>query len=169
SDPGIRQVIDGENTRMAEIRDLAKRLGNDHGLAMRLWPEAAVNAKLLAILVMEKKQLTAVALDGLIADMETLDRDAQDKLSDWLLANQLMYIRKLHPVIEGWMDAPSLIRQRMFWSYKARIMRKTREAVADSAELVRVLEKRMGAADPFLQGAMNWCAAQIGIYEPALR
>jgi 3-methyladenine DNA glycosylase AlkD len=169
ADTDIRQVIDGESTRMAEIRDLAKRLGNDHGLAMRLWPEDRVNAKLLAILVMEKKQITVEALDRLIADIETLDRDAQDKLCDWLLANQLMYIKKLYPVIEGWMDVPSLVRQRLFWSYQARIMRKTRDAVPASASLLSVLEKRMGKADPFLQGAMNWCAAQIGIYDARLR
>jgi 3-methyladenine DNA glycosylase AlkD len=80
-----------------------------------------------------------------------------------------MYIKKLYPVLESWMEAPSVLKRRMFWSFQARIMRKEKAANAKAESLLKVLETDLGKADPFIQGVMNWCAAQIGIYDASLR
>lgn len=168
-DPAVRQALDSPTTLMGKLREIGKRLGTDHELATSLWREANSNSKLVAVLAMDRKQLTPDYLEGLLADLEALDRAEQGKVGEWLLANALMAAKKLHPTMDAWLESPSLMRRRLFWSFKARLMRQQKSSTAEAERLLRLIERDLGAADPDLQWVMNYCAAMIGIYDPERR
>lgn len=168
-DPAVRQALDSPTTLMGKLREIAKRIGTDQELAERLWLEANVNSKLVAILIMDRKSLTPDYLERLLVDIEALDRAEQGKVGEWLLANQLMAAKKLHPVMDGWLQSRSLMRQRLFWSFKARLMRQQKSSTAEAERLLRLIERDLGGADQDLQWVMNYCAAMIGIYDPERR
>ncbi len=168
-DPAVRQALDSPTALMGKLREIAKRIGTDQELAERLWQEANVNSKLVAILIMDRKSLTPDYLERLLVDIETLDRAEQGKVGEWLLANQLMAAKKLHPSMDGWLQSRSLMRQRLFWSFKARLMRQQKSSTAEAERLLRLIERDLGGADPDLQWVMNYCAAMIGIYDPERR
>lgn len=62
---GILHQINDENIRLGKLRKIAKEIKKDHALAMELWSTKQFNARLLAILIMNKKQLTDELLDRL--------------------------------------------------------------------------------------------------------
>jgi 3-methyladenine DNA glycosylase AlkD len=51
----------------------------------------------------------------------------------------------------------------------ARLMRRNKKALDNSRMLLGGLEKKMQKSDPLIQETMNWCAAEIGILDAALR
>ncbi len=52
--------------RLGDIRKVAKKIKTDHALAMKLWETGNIDARLLAILVMEPGKLTAAELDAMV-------------------------------------------------------------------------------------------------------
>jgi 3-methyladenine DNA glycosylase AlkD len=77
--------------RMGDIRVLAKRVGRDPLLARELWASGHLEARLLAILLLQPRHVDALELERMICDA----RLAQ--LADWLQA----YLVKDHPAAEG--------------------------------------------------------------------
>lgn len=164
----IISELSQENVKMGDIKKIAKEIKRDHELGMKLWVTGELNPRLLAILILDKKQLTQELIDQLAADMLKLDDDEQNKLSEWFMANQLMKDKKLAARMETWEDAPSPILRRLFWYHQGR-RRWMGKTPPGSAELLDSLESDMGSAEPNVQWAMNFCAGWIGVFEPELR
>ena len=53
--------------KTGDIRKLAKKIKTDHKLALELWKTGNVDAQMLAILVMEPKQVSADDLDRMVS------------------------------------------------------------------------------------------------------
>ncbi|HEX5625145.1 MAG TPA: DNA alkylation repair protein, partial [Saprospiraceae bacterium] len=80
----------GENqygVKMGDIRNLAKPLKTNHPLAMELWETGNMEARLLAILIMDPEQLTNQKLDELVRS------ETSPHVADWLAA----YVIKAYP------------------------------------------------------------------------
>ena len=78
--------------------------------------------------------------------------------------------KKLVTLVETWEEAPSPVLRRLFWYHQARLRWMGRTPPPEnSAELLDSLEANMAGAEPEVQWAMNFCAGQIGIFEPKLR
>lgn len=148
---------------------MAKSTGKNHALAQDLWATNRMNYCLLAVLIMDPQKIDTGCLATLVGDIEKLPEPEQEKLSEWLLANQLMNIKNIGDAIEPWGVEKSLVKQRMYWSYQARKMRKDKQVSGKADQLLAVLEKEMAASPPSVQWTMNWCAAEIGILDEAQR
>ena len=60
--------------RRGEVRKVAKKIKTNHKLALALWKTENIDARFLAILVIEPTSLSAIVLDGL-SSMTLTQRD----------------------------------------------------------------------------------------------
>lgn len=145
-----------------DVRKVAKRIGTDHELARALWETGNVDARFLAILVMEPKSLSAAEVDRLVRSVTFVE------VADWLIA----YVVKKHPGKEslrrGWMADDDPMAARAGWSLTAERVAKSPEGL-DLPALLDRIESEMGAAPPQAQWTMNCALAEIGIHSPGLR
>lgn len=156
---------------MGDLRKVAAKIKSDHALALALWATGNLDARLLAILILKVKQLSA-------SEVEAMVRAATFAwLADWLNS----YVVKEHPEREAlrqkWMEleAPLAAKgagdswaARAGWSLTSGCIHRGGEGL-DLAALLDRLEKEMPAAPPETQWTMNNCLAGIGIHIPELR
>ncbi|MDR7210996.1 hypothetical protein [Flavobacterium piscis] len=81
--------ITGKNTKLGDLRTIAKDIKKDHQLAMELWSSKHFFVRQLAILIMDKKFLTEEVIDNLVSDINQYSQNEKLQLIDWLMANQL--------------------------------------------------------------------------------
>ncbi|MEM9304107.1 MAG: DNA alkylation repair protein [Pseudomonadota bacterium] len=166
----IVAAIDREDFRMGELKKIAKEIKRDHDLALELWGTGAYGPRMLATLIFDKKQLTQTVIDDLVADLSDHDDAERDRLSEWLLANQLTKDRKTRELLASWADAPSPTVRRLYWYHEARLRWTGKAPPEDnSAALLNALEANMAGEAPEVQWAMNFCAGWIGVHEPGYR
>lgn len=155
----------GENqfgVQSGDIRALAKKLKGKTELAAELWKTGNADAMLLAVLLMNPKQITAGELEELVRSV------GFSHLADWLDS----YAIKVHPqkelLREKWMKSKHPMTLRAGWSLTARRVEKEPEGL-DLGALLDRIEKEMGGTPPLVQWTMNFCLAQIGIHFPEHR
>ena len=156
-------------TKLGDLRKIAKDIKKDHTLAMELWSSGHFFARQLAILIMDKKLLTQETIDGLVQDMEQHPKEEQNHLIDWLMANQLSKDKKTIALMEGWENHPSSLLRRIFWYYQGRLRWVGQTPPPNSEYLLKNIEENIVAEEPEVQWAMNFTAAQIGIFQKEFR
>jgi len=148
--------------RRGEVRKLAKTIKIDHKLAMRLWKTGNIDARFLAILVMDSKSLSADELDAFVRSVTFVE------VADWLYS----YVVKLHPdretLRERWMAADDPMAARAGWAATATRVGKSPEGLDIPALLDRI-EAELGSAASEIQWTMNICLVEIGINHPKHR
>lgn len=157
------------NTKLGELRKIAKDIKKDHELAMELWSTEEFLPRLLAILIMDKKLLSEDVLNKLDKDMQTHPFDERNNLMDWLMANQLTKDKKTIALMQTWESSPSSLQRRVFWYYQARL-RWTGQTPPDNTEdLLSAIEANIRQEEPEVQWAMNFIAGWIGVYDQKYR
>ncbi len=165
----IHAQISEEGTKLGDLRKIAKEIKKDHALALELWTFATFHSRQLAILIMDKKQLSTDLVDRLMADIQQHEDKERTHLSDWLMANQLMKDKQTVALIESWQHSPHVLQRRTFWYYQARL-RWTGKVPPDNTEaLLSSIEARMATEEPDVQWAMNFTAGWIGVYDTSYR
>ncbi len=148
--------------KLGDVRTLAKEIRTDHDLALELWATGIVEARLLAILVLEPKRLSQGELDAMVRDPGFVG------VADWLEA----YVVRQHPEKEAlrqvWMADPDPWAARAGWSLTAERVGKRPEGL-DLAALLDHLEAELADAAPEPQWTMNNTLAGIGIHFPEHR
>ncbi|MCM3747899.1 DNA alkylation repair protein [Paenibacillus pasadenensis] len=157
------------NTKLGDLRKIAKDIKIDHELAMELWSTKEFLPRLLAILIMDKKLLSEDVLNKLDQDMQNHTYDERNHLMDWLLANQLTKDKKLIALMESWENSPSALQRRAFWYYKARLRWMGQTPSDNNADLLSAIEAAITQEEPEVQWAMNFTAGWIGVYDPSNR
>ena len=158
-----------EETKLGDLRKFAKEIKKDHDLALTLWASGSLLPRLLAILIMDKKQLSAADIDSLTLDIETHKDSDRQQLMDWLLANQLTKDKQKIALIESWADSPFALQRRTYWYYQGRL-RWTGKTPPDNTEaLLTVIEDKIGEEVPEVQWAMNFTAGWIGVFDERYR
>lgn len=155
----------GENqfgVKLGDIRKLAEQIKASQGLALALWKTGNLDARLLAILLLDPKQLPDKELDQMVRSVGSA------QLADWLNA----YVVRNHPAKEAlrqkWMADTDPWAARAGWSLTAERINKKPEGLDVPALLGRI-ESEMPRAAPATQWTMNSCLAGIGIEFPKLR
>lgn len=161
--------LSSETVKLGDIKKHGKTIKKDHNLATELWSSGNYNARLLAILIFDKKLVNQVVIESFASDIVSHNTEERNQLCDWFLANQLMKDKKLIAQITTWQKHSSPLLRRLFWYHQARLRWTGQPPPPNSAELLDSLELDMGNADPEEQWAMNFCAGQIGIHQPELR
>ncbi|HWK42058.1 MAG TPA: DNA alkylation repair protein [Croceibacterium sp.] len=148
--------------KLGDIRKLANEIRADHPLALRLWATGNVDARLLAVLLLKPRQLSAEELDAMVRGNRVM------QVSDWLNS----YVVKKHPDKEAlrpaWMHDDDPVAARAGWSLTADRVAKQPDGL-DLPALLDRIEAEMGDAAPETQWTMNTTLAQIGIHHPQNR
>lgn len=161
--------INKETTKLGDLRTIAKDIKKDHPLAIELWSTGNYMARQLAILVMDKKLLTQEVIDKLDQDIQNHPYDERNQLMDWLMANQLSKDKKTIELMESWENSPSALQRRTFWYYQARLRWVGQTPPPNTEYLLISIEERIENETPEVQWAMNFTAAQIGVFQPEFR
>lgn len=158
-----------KDTKLGNLRKIAKDIKKDHELAMELWSTGEFLPRLLATLIMDKKFLTQEVLNELDQDMQMHTIDERNNIMDWLMANQLTKSKKTLTLLESWKDSPSALQRRTYWYYQAR-QRWTGKTPSDNTEeLLDAIEAKIANEEPEVQWTMNFTAGWIGVYEEKYR
>ena len=148
--------------RLGEIRKLARTIKTNHELALTLWETENIDARLLSILLMKPKALSADEMDRMVRSVGFA------QVADWLNS----YVVKNHPDKEAlrkaWMESDDPMAARAGWNLTAERVAKSPEGL-DLAALLDGIESEMGSAAPVAQWTMNFCLAEIGINHPEHR
>lgn len=163
----FRQIDD--NTKLGDLRKIAKEIKVDHELAMELWSSGKFLPRLLSILIMDKKLLSEEVLDELVDDMQIHTYDESNNLMDWLLANQLTKNEKLTTLMESWEDSPYALQRRTYWYHQGRLRWTGKTPPNNTSDLVTAIEAKISQEQPEVQWAMNFTAGWIGVYEEQYR
>ena len=159
----------GENPKLGDLRSIAREIKKDHLLAMELWATGQFHPMMLAILIMDKKELSPSLVDSMFADMAKKDYDQRLQLADWLMANQLTKDKKTLDLILSWKDDSKPLKRRIFWYYQGRLRWMGQPSPANTKDLLVEIEQNIAGEAPEVQWAMNFTAGWIGIFEPTLR
>jgi 3-methyladenine DNA glycosylase AlkD len=157
------------NTKLGDLRKIAKDIKKDHELAMELWSTRTFFPRLLAILIMDDKRVSQDLINMLDKDMHTHSFDERNQLMDWLMANQLIKNKKTIALIESWENSLSALQRRVFWYYQARLRWAGQTPPANTAELLTKIEANIIKEEPEVQWAMNFTAGWIGVHEKQYR
>ncbi len=165
----ILKQISGKDIKLGDLRKIASGVKKDHDLALELWASNLFQARLLAILIMDKKQLSDEVIDNLINDITQHDENEKLQLTDWLMANQLAKDKKTIALMESWEDSQSSLKRRLFWYYQARLRWTGQTSHANTEALLSEIENKIENEEPEVQWAMNFLAGWIGIYDKKYR
>lgn len=164
----ILQQIDSQ-TKLGDLRQLAKEIKKDHALALELWSTEEFLPRLLAILIMDKKLLTEEEINHLVKDMAVHSYDERNNLMDWLFANQLTKDKKKIALIESWQNSPFALQRRTYWYYQGRLRWTGKTPPDDTSDLITAIEANIAQEEPEVQWAMNFTAGWIGVYDEQYR
>lgn len=165
----IVDQINTENTKLGDLRTIAKDIKKDHELAMELWSTGLYFARQLAILIMDKKLLSQEVINQLDQDINKHPEDEKLQLIDWLMANQLAKDKKTVALMESWQNSKSSLQRRIFWYHQARLRWVGQTPPPNTEELLSFIEKEIENEVSEVQWAMNFTAAQIGVYQQEYR
>jgi 3-methyladenine DNA glycosylase AlkD len=148
--------------KLGDIRKLAAKIKTNHELALALWANGNLDARLLAILLIKPNDLSRDEMDRMVRSANFAN------LAEWLNS----YVIKNHPDKEAlrqkWMKDDDPWAARAGWSLTAGRIARSPEGL-DVLALLDRIESEMGNADPAAQWTMNACLAGIGIHFPKLR
>lgn len=164
----ILNQLSDKNTKLGDVRKIAKEIKKDHLLAIELWSTKLFFPRQLAILLMDKKLLTEDSINQFVDDINLHEENEKLQLIDWLMANQLMKDKRTIEYIENWKESTSSLQRRVYWYYKGRL-RWMGKIYEDSEELLSTIENQIENEPPEVQWAMNFTAGWIGVYEKELR
>lgn len=165
-DPKARLVNerhgDDHGVNLTKLRAVAKRVGINLDLAHELWATDHTPARLVALLIIRPKELSADEIDQWLRDSRT------PKTSDWLIN----YIAKKSPHAEAlrerWLADTDPDIAAGGWALTTdRVAKKP--AGIDQPALLDEIEANLVDAPERLQWNMNETLANIGIYSPELR
>lgn len=146
----------------SDIRKVAKKIKNDRNLAMELWGTDILDARMLAILILKPKDLSADELDEMVRSEQFF------WVADWLNS----YLVKKHPNNEElrlkWMKDSEPMAARAGWNLTSIQISKGAEGIDLDATLDRI-EKEMPLSPPEVQWTMNFALVETGIHHPAYR
>lgn len=169
--PQAKAILDRvkEVTTLGGLRTIAAEIKTDHDLALELWSTTGLEARRLAILVMDKKQMTQELVDTLERDVRVHDPDERIQLFDWLMANQLSKSSGGKKLIESWESSAGPLQRRLFWYHQARLRWTGQTPPPNTEYLLDAIEERLADEVPEVQWAMNFTAGQIGTYQEEYR
>lgn len=152
-------------TKMGDLRKIAKEIKKDHQLALALWLTGSFKARLLAILIMDKNELTEDKINELTQQIASHPQSEQNQLMDWLFANQLAKSRRHIRLLETWQTSELALQRRIYWYYQGRLRWMGNNLPENTEEILTAIETTIMEEVPEVQWAMNFTAGWIGVYD----
>tara|TARA_R110002074_G_scaffold32995_6_gene91920 strand:- start:771 stop:1415 length:645 start_codon:yes stop_codon:yes gene_type:complete len=165
----IHSQLNTRETKLGDLRKIAKEIKKNHDLALELWSTGEFYSRQMAILIMDKKLLNQEFINQIDKDIQNHEYSERIQLTDWLMANQLTKDKKTISLIETWENSPSIIQRRVFWYYQARLRWTGQTPPNNTEHLLSSIEDKIAKEEAEVQWAMNFTAAQIGVFESKQR
>jgi 3-methyladenine DNA glycosylase AlkD len=158
-----------EQLPMGQIKKLAKEIKKNHELSLELWKTENYQARLLAVLLLDKKLLSQEVLETFVEDLSVHSQDEQNRITEWLMANQLMKGKRTTELLLSWQHHKLPTFRRLFWYHQARLRWTGQASPENTAALVKAIKQELANEHEIVQWTMNFCAAWIGLYNEAYR
>lgn len=165
----IERLLNQSEVMKGDLKKLAKSIKVNHQLALDLWSKKEFNYRLLSVLIMDKKALSEDVVRQLIIDLDTNAYDDSLRISEWFMANQLMKYKPTMAMMLTWKDDEVTLMRRLFWYYQARLRWTGKIPIDNADELLGYIEEGILDEEEAVRWTMNFCAAQIGIFEDQYR
>ncbi|MCZ4222139.1 DNA alkylation repair protein [Pedobacter rhodius] len=157
---GARENLFG--VKMGDIRTLAKKIKTDHALALELWKTENIDARMLAILILNPKELSATEIEQMVSSEQFT------WAADWFYNYIIKEYADKEQFREKWMNAKDVMLARAGWSLTSGRIARDSEGINIPAILERI-ESELAQAAPEVQWTMNSALVQIGIHHPIYR
>ena len=143
--------------KMDVLRKLAKKIGKDHDLALKLWDHSYHESRILATIIEEKDEIDEDQLDEWVNDFGTWDLCDQACIN--LLSNSPLAISK----IPEWASSEKEFVKRTAFSLIAVIAvhdKKSKDSYFES--FFPIIKKACDDNRNFVKKAVNWALRSIG-------
>jgi 3-methyladenine DNA glycosylase AlkD len=157
--------------QLGDIRKLAAKIKTNHALAIALWETGNIDARLLAVLLINPKNLSGDELDQMVRSVGFV------QVADWLNSYVVKNHHDKETLRQRWMADDDPWAARAGWSLTSERIGNPLLPSApgenpgglDLPALLDRIESEMGDAAPEAQWTMNFCLAAIGIHFPKYR
>lgn len=147
--------------KMGDIRAVAKALKKQHALGLELWESGWYEARVLATLVLDPKQLTEADCLRLAESCES--PAIIDKLTD----NVLVETMAADALRVRWLDSTDPMLGRAGWNLMTSLVERDKAGTLDYDALMAKIEAELPEAPRPKKEAMNQCLVMVGVYHPA--
>lgn len=148
--------------KMGDIRALAKKIKTNHTLALELWNTENIDARFLAILIINPKKLSKEELVTMVKS------EKFTHVADWLYSYVVKDFADTESFRKDWMNSENVMAARAGWSLTSGCVVRNPDVLDFPAVLDRI-EAEMADAAPEVQWTMNSTLANIGIRFPEYR
>jgi 3-methyladenine DNA glycosylase AlkD len=171
ADPKVRakmpyfgvQVPKAHGISAPVLHRFARHIGRNHELAEQLWDSGVHEAKILAALIGEPKEVTSEQMDRWARDFDSWD--VVDSSCRYLYA----FAAPAWSKVDAWSRRPEEFVKRAGFSLMAYLSYLDKGAPdARFVQLLRVVERESDDDRNFVRKAVNWALRQIGKRNPRL-
>jgi 3-methyladenine DNA glycosylase AlkD len=154
---------DNYGVSIKDLRLMAKRIGRDHGLAVRLWASGIRDARLLATLVAEPGELTSEEAEEMVKGIDSWD------VCDGFCMNLVRHTDFAYSKAVEWSSRGPEFEKRAAFSLMSTLAVSDKEA-SDSKfeEFLQLIEIASMDERNYVRKAVNWALRSIGKRNPQL-
>lgn len=149
---------------MGGVKLLAKELGRDHALALKLWKTGNREARILAAFLADPKGITPAQMDAWVRDFDSWD------VCDGCAIH--LFRKSPHAWGLAWKWAgkqPEFVRRAGFAMFATLAVHDKKAADETFLEVLPLIEEMAVDERNFVKKAVNWALRQIGKRNPVLR
>ena len=139
------------------LRKLAKKIGRDHKLALRLWDSGIHEARLLAGFIDDHELVTSAQMDGWVADFDSWD------ICDQVCMNLFDKTPFAYSKITKWArDKREYVRRAAFAMMASLAVHDKKAEDKEFIKFLPMIKKYSTDERNFVRKAVNWALRQIG-------
>lgn len=141
----------------AVVRAIAKKAGKSNELARELWSSGYHEAKLLAVLVFDKKTLSHEDIEKLILDVQSWD------LCDHLCKNLIIKLKDYDEFISKWVTSTHTYKKRAAFTLIASSVIHNKVIANDNLDdYLRIIQEYSDSEQEHVRKAISWALREIG-------
>jgi 3-methyladenine DNA glycosylase AlkD len=139
------------------IRAMAKEIGRNHNLAMQLWNSGIHEARILASLVDDPKEVTEEQMEQWVKGFDSWD------VCDQCIANLFAKTPFAYKKAVEWSSRKEEFVKRASFALMTRVVHPSKKTMVDQvAELLSIIKREAGDDRNFVKKAVNWALRHIG-------
>ena len=141
----------------AVVRAIAKKIGKSNELARELWNSGYHEAKLLAVLVFDKKTISHDEIEKLICDVQSWD------LCDHLCKNLIIKLKSYDEFISNWITSTHTYKKRAAFTLIASSVVRNKTITNDTLDdYLRIIQEYSDSEHEHVRKAISWALREIG-------
>ena len=141
----------------AVVRSIAKKAGKSNELARELWNSGYHEAKLLAVLVFDKKTISHDEIEKLICDVQSWD------LCDHLCKNLIIKLKSYDEFISNWIVSTHIYKKRAAFTLIASSVVHNKTITNDTFDdYLRIIQEYSNSEHEHVRKAISWALREIG-------